>query len=109
MPPSEQQHVAQFDTDRHIFFEVALGPTSPLVSHTLKGVGFRGRYQAAVVAIDRRGRPDRDRHRGDDRGRTGPFAPPEVATRPGTPGSSGLGWGVNRSGQDATGGRRTFL
>ena len=53
---SEQKHVAEFDTSRHTFFEVVLGPTSPLVGQTLKAAGFRSRYQAAVVAIHRAGR-----------------------------------------------------
>ena len=53
---SEQKHVAEFDTTRHTFFEVVLGPTSPLVGRTLKEAGFRSRYQAAVVAIHRAGR-----------------------------------------------------
>ena len=53
---SEQKHVAEFDTSRHTFFEVVLGPTSPLVGQTLKDAGFRSRYQAAVVAIHRAGR-----------------------------------------------------
>ena len=53
---SEQKHVAEFDTTRHTFFEVVLGPTSPLVGQTLKAAGFRSRYQAAVVAIHRAGR-----------------------------------------------------
>ena len=53
---SEHEHVAEFDTTRHTFFEVVLGPTSPLVGQTLKEAGFRSRYQAAVVAIHRAGR-----------------------------------------------------
>lgn len=53
---SEQKHVAEFDTTRHTFFEVVLGPTSPLIGQTLKAAGFRSRYQAAVVAIHRAGR-----------------------------------------------------
>ena len=53
---SEQQHVAEFDTTRHTFFEAVLGPTSPLVGQTLKEARFRSRYQAAVVAIHRAGR-----------------------------------------------------
>lgn len=52
---SEQKHLDKFDTTRHIFFEVVLGPTSPLVGQTLKDAGFRARYQAAVVAIHRAG------------------------------------------------------
>ena len=51
----EQKHVTEFDTARHTFFEVVLGPTSPLVGQTLKEAGFRSRYQAAVVAIHRAG------------------------------------------------------
>lgn len=53
---SEQQHVAEFDTTRHTFFEAVLGPTSPLVGQTLKEASFRSRYQAAVVAIHHAGR-----------------------------------------------------
>lgn len=37
------------------FFEAVLGESSPLVGHTLKEVEFRGRFQAAVVAIHRGG------------------------------------------------------
>ena len=33
-----------------------MGETSPLVGRTLKEIGFRGRYQAAVLAIHRSGR-----------------------------------------------------
>lgn len=33
--------------------EVVVGPRSPLVGRTLKEVSFRGRYNAAVIAIDR--------------------------------------------------------
>ena len=53
---SEHEHVEKFDTTRHTFFEVVLGPTSPLVGQTLKEADFRSRYQAAVVAIHRAGR-----------------------------------------------------
>ncbi len=53
---AEAQHVAHFDTVRHTFYEAVLGATSPLVGTTLKALGFRGRYQAAVVAIHRAGR-----------------------------------------------------
>ena len=51
----EQEHVRRFDTHRHTFFEAVIGAASPLVGKTLKDVGFRGRYQAAVVAIHRAG------------------------------------------------------
>lgn len=51
----EAEHLAQFDTVRHTFFEVVIGAVSPLVGRTLKEAEFRGRYQAAVVAIHRAG------------------------------------------------------
>ncbi len=41
----------------HGFFEAVLGPTSPLVGHTLAEVEFRARYQGAVVGIHRSGEP----------------------------------------------------
>jgi len=52
---TEQQHVGALDTTRHTFFEAVVGATSPLVGKTLRDVEFRGRYQAAVVAIHRAG------------------------------------------------------
>ena len=52
---TEQKHVAPFDKAHHTFFEVVVGGASPLVGRTLREVGFRGRYQAAVVAIHRAG------------------------------------------------------
>ena len=51
----EREHVREFDTHRHTFFEAVIGAASPLVGKTLKETGFRGRYQAAVVAIHRAG------------------------------------------------------
>ncbi len=51
----EAEHFREFDTHRHTFFEAVIGPGSPLVGGTLKEAGFRGRYQAAVVAIHRAG------------------------------------------------------
>ncbi len=36
-------------------FEAVLGAASPLVGQTIRGVGFRGRYQAAVLAVHRSG------------------------------------------------------
>jgi di/tricarboxylate transporter len=53
---AEQPHVAGFDTARHAFFEVVVGPHSPLAGRTLREAGFRGRYHAGVVAIHRAGR-----------------------------------------------------
>jgi di/tricarboxylate transporter len=52
---AEQEHMVELDTGRHTFFEAVVGAASPLVGKTLKKVEFRGRYQAAVVAIHRSG------------------------------------------------------
>jgi di/tricarboxylate transporter len=52
---TERQHVGALDTTQHGFFEAVVGATSPLVGMTLRDVEFRGRYQAAVVAIHRAG------------------------------------------------------
>jgi len=51
----EQEHVAQFDTHRHTFFEAVVGAASPLAGRSLKDIGFRSRFQGAVVAIHRAG------------------------------------------------------
>jgi di/tricarboxylate transporter len=53
--PEVQEHLGGLDTSRHTFFEAVVGAASPLVGRTLKEVAFRGRYQAAVVAIHRSG------------------------------------------------------
>jgi di/tricarboxylate transporter len=52
---AEHEHTGGLDTARHTFFEAVVGGVSPLVGHTLKDISFRGRYQAAVVAIHRAG------------------------------------------------------
>jgi di/tricarboxylate transporter len=52
---SERKHVREFDTSRHTFFAAVVGADSPLVGKTVRDVGFRGRYQAAVVAVHRSG------------------------------------------------------
>lgn len=52
---SERQHLAEFDSAKHTFVEAVVGEASPLVGKTLRDVEFRGRYQAAVVAIHRAG------------------------------------------------------
>jgi di/tricarboxylate transporter len=52
---SEHKHVAEFDTARHTFFAAVVGAASPLLGKTIRDVGFRGRYQAAVVAVHRSG------------------------------------------------------
>jgi di/tricarboxylate transporter len=52
---AERAHTGGLDSARHTFFEAVVGATSPLVGRTLKEISFRGRYQAAVVAIHRAG------------------------------------------------------
>ncbi|HSG79253.1 MAG TPA: SLC13 family permease, partial [Acidimicrobiia bacterium] len=53
LAPTSSEHLPHVDPARLAFFEAVIGPTSPLVGTSLKGIGFRGRYQAAVVAIHR--------------------------------------------------------
>lgn len=50
----EQPHVLAMDSDAR-YFEAVVGHQSPLVGRTLKEIGFRGRYQAVVMAIHRAG------------------------------------------------------
>jgi di/tricarboxylate transporter len=52
---AERAHTGGLDTARHTFSEAVVGEVSPLVGRTLKEISFRGRYQAAVVAIHRAG------------------------------------------------------
>jgi di/tricarboxylate transporter len=52
---AEHEHTGGLDSARHTFFEAVVGGVSPLVGRTLKEASFRGRYQAAVVAIHRAG------------------------------------------------------
>lgn len=52
---SHSEHLIDFETGAGAFFEVVLGAASPLVGRTLREVEFRGRYQAAVIAIHRAG------------------------------------------------------
>lgn len=51
----EHEHVWGLDDAQHAWFEVIIGATSPLVGRTIKQLGFRQRYQAAVVALNRAG------------------------------------------------------
>jgi di/tricarboxylate transporter len=53
--PVERQHAEAFHDDGHTFFEAVVSATSPLAGRTLKEADFRGRYQAAVLAIHRAG------------------------------------------------------
>ena len=52
---TESEHLSEFDTNRHTFYEVVIGAASPLVGKTLRATSFRATYQAAVVAIHRAG------------------------------------------------------
>ncbi|HET7585743.1 MAG TPA: SLC13 family permease [Gemmatimonadaceae bacterium] len=52
---AEREHIISFNSPGRTFFEAVLGESSPLIGKTLKEAEFRGRYQAAVVAIHRAG------------------------------------------------------
>lgn len=52
---TEAQQLSSFDLTKSNFYELAIGAGSPLLGMTLKEAKFRGRYQAAVVAIHRAG------------------------------------------------------
>ena len=52
---SEDRHVAELGGDAAAVYEVVLGPSSPVVGTTIRAAEFRGRYQAAVVAVHRAG------------------------------------------------------
>jgi di/tricarboxylate transporter len=51
---AEEEHVLTLDPMVR-YFEAVVGAESPLVGRTLVDVGFRARYQAAVLAISRSG------------------------------------------------------
>lgn len=52
---AEDQHMLGISSPEHTFFEAVVGPESRLVGQSLADIEFRGRYQAAVVAIHRSG------------------------------------------------------
>ena len=52
---TEEHHLYGIDETRQAFFEVVLGSASELTGSTLKDTGFRGRYDAAVLAVHRAG------------------------------------------------------
>jgi di/tricarboxylate transporter len=52
---AEHHHAQLFGDGAHTFFEAVVSGASPIAGKTLKEVGFRSRYQAAVVAIHRSG------------------------------------------------------
>lgn len=53
---AEQEHLRALQSADHTYYQAVVGRGSPLVGRTLKEADFRGRYQAAVVAIHRSGR-----------------------------------------------------
>lgn len=81
---AEQPHLSELDTPRHTFFEAVVGPGSPLLGKSLRDLDFRGRYQAAVIAIHRAGQRVRAKL-GDVRPRVGDtlllLADPDFAGR----------------------------
>ncbi|CAN5217759.1 SLC13 family permease [soil metagenome] len=52
---SEDRHLERVGGPHGQFFEAVVGPGSRLVGATIKGVGFRQRHDAAVLAIHRAG------------------------------------------------------
>ncbi len=53
--PAVGRHLDAVAGSHHTFYEAVIGRTSTMTGRTLAEVGFRGRYQAAVVAIHRDG------------------------------------------------------
>jgi di/tricarboxylate transporter len=53
---AESEHVGDLSPRSH-FYEAVIGVGSPLIGRTPKQAGFRGYYQAAIVAIHRDGQP----------------------------------------------------
>jgi di/tricarboxylate transporter len=56
---AEHKHAEAFHAAGHTYFDVVVGPASPLVGMTLREAAFRSRYQAAVLGIHRAGAPIR--------------------------------------------------
>ena len=52
---AELEHVLDLDDPSVGYYEAVVGSRSPLVGRTLKDVGFRSNYQAAVLGIHRSG------------------------------------------------------
>lgn len=52
---AELEHALAVDDGSHRFFECVIGVDSPLNGSTLRDIGFRGRYQAAVIGVHRAG------------------------------------------------------
>jgi len=53
LTPEARQHTAVIPTGHLALFEAVIGEASPLVGSSLKTIGFRDRYHAAVLAIHR--------------------------------------------------------
>ena len=51
----EEDHALEFNEAGHTYFEVVIGVDSPLNGRTLREVGFRQQYRAAVLALHRSG------------------------------------------------------
>jgi di/tricarboxylate transporter len=51
----EQEQVTGLDVGQVDFFEAVIGAASPLVGRGVRDAGFRGHYQAAIVAVHRAG------------------------------------------------------
>jgi di/tricarboxylate transporter len=54
---AETPHLEQLDTVNQRLIETVVGAASPLLGRTPKDVGFRERYDAAIVGIHREGQP----------------------------------------------------
>ena len=54
---AETPHLEELETPEHRFFEAVIGANSPMLGKTPKAMGFRGRYQAAIVGVHREGQP----------------------------------------------------
>jgi di/tricarboxylate transporter len=54
---AERVHMASVEAPSRHVIEVVIGRESPLLGQTPKELGFRERYQAAIVAIHREGQP----------------------------------------------------
>lgn len=54
---AERVHIEGVEAPSRHVVEVVIGPASPLLGQTPKEIGFRERYQSAIVAIHREGQP----------------------------------------------------
>jgi di/tricarboxylate transporter len=54
---AERVHIEGVELPSRHVVEVVIGPASPLLGQTPKEIGFRERYQSAIVAIHREGQP----------------------------------------------------